>query len=98
MKGKACKVCNLADSNNSYHTGGGGGGGGRGRVGNLPEENVFIIWPLEPFSKLKTKLCKYLTLTKIEISMTCGCKVYENKTKIGHEQWPQLKMKFLLAY
>ena len=30
-----------------------------------------ILWPLEPFSNLKTTLCKYWILIEIKISMAC---------------------------
>ena len=59
------------------------------------EEEWF--WPFEPFSKLEITLCKYWTLFKIKISMTCVYKEYEVKIKVVQEQWLQLKMKFFLG-
>ena len=59
------------------------------------EEECF--WPFKPFSKLKTAICKYWTLIKIKIGMTCVCKAYEGKMKIVQEHWLQLEMKFVLA-
>ena len=50
------------------------------------------FWPLKPFSKLKTTLCKHWTLIKIKI--TWVHKKYEDKIKMVWEQWLQLKMKF----
>ena len=56
------------------------------------------FWWFEPFSKLKIALCEYWTSIKIKISMTCVSKEYETQTKMVHEQWIQLNMKFLLGY
>ena len=39
------------------------------------------IWSFQPFLKLKTTCCKYWTLIKIKISMTCVYKEYEVKIK-----------------
>ena len=51
------------------------------------------FWPLNPFSKLKTT-CKYWTLIKIKISLTCVCKEYdEGKIKMVQELSILLKMK-----
>ena len=46
------------------------------------------------FSKLKTRICKYWTLIKIKITMTCVYKKYKCKMKIVQEQWLQLKWSF----
>ena len=43
------------------------------------ESDEGYFWLLKPFSKLKTRLCKYWTSIKIKISMTCVCKEYEIK-------------------
>ena len=82
------------------------GGGGRNQKFCLRE---FLYWIVGSwrgviltiqtfFSVLKTAFCEYWTSSKIKISMTCVSKEYEIKTKMVHEQWPQLKMKFLLGY
>ena len=42
-------------------------------------------------------ICRYWTLIKIKISMTCVRKEYERKMKIVQKQWMQLKMKLVLA-
>ena len=56
-------------------------------IGNFAGGNFFIewwesdkewFWTFEPFSKLKTRFCKYWTSIKIKISMTCMYK--DNKT------------------
>ena len=87
------------------------GGGGKspsgGGIGNFtggdfftdrrePEEERF--WRFEPFSKLNSFLCKYWTSIKTKINMTCVPKEYKIRTKLKEEQWPQLKMLFLLGY
>ena len=83
-------------------SGGGGGGGGHLNGGNFftvwmeSEEEWF--WQFEPFLKLKPVFCEYWTSIKNKINMTCVSKEYEIKTKIGQEQWLQLKMLFLLGY
>ena len=56
-----------------------------GRGGNFftgwrePEEDWF--WQFKPFSKLKTAFCKYWTLIKIKINMTCVSKECQIKKK-----------------
>ena len=57
-----------------------------------------VILTFEPFSKLKTVFCEYWRSFEIKISMTSVSKRYENKTKIIHEQWLQLKMMFSFGY
>ena len=57
---------------------------GRG-MGKLPGGFFYQVvgsdtewfWRLEPFSKLKTAFCKYWTLIKMKISITCWHKEYE---------------------
>ena len=50
------------------------------------------------FLKLKTTFCRYWTLIKSKISMTCVHKEYEVKTKIVQEQWLQLNIKFVFFW
>ena len=50
---------------------------------HYPEEE----WLWRPFSKLKTKFCKYWILIKIKISMTCIYEEYDDKIKMVQEQW-----------
>ena len=57
-----------------------------------------VILKIEAFSTLKTAFCEYWTSIKIKISTTCVSKEYGMKTKMVHEQWLQLKMKFLVGY
>ena len=71
---------------------------GKGGSTGWQESNKKWFWPLELFLKLKTTFCKYWTLIKIKISMTCMSKEYEVKIKMVQEQWLQLKIKFLLGY
>ena len=61
-----------------------------------PEEDWF--WQFKPFSKLKTAFCKYWTLIKIKINMTCVSKEYQIKKKMEQELCVQLKILFLLGY
>ena len=56
------------------------------------------FWPIEPFLKLKTTLCKYETSVKIKIGMTYVYKEYEVEIKMVQEQWPQLKVKFFIGF
>ena len=49
------------------------------------------LWLFEPF-------CKFWTLIKIKVSMTCVYKGYQVQIKMVQEQWLQLKMKLLLGY
>ena len=58
------------------------------------ESDEKCFWPFKPFSKLKATICKYWTLVKIKVDMTCACKEYEVKLKILQEQWLQLQLKF----
>ena len=46
-----------------------------------PEEEWF--WRFKLCSKLKTAFCKYWTLVKIKISMSCVSKEYESNTKMA---------------
>ena len=62
------------------------------------ESEKECIWPLQPFSKLKAIFCKYRTLTKIKICMTCVHKEYEVKIKMAQKQRLQPKMNSLLCY
>ena len=45
----------------------------------------------EPFSKLKTRFCKYWTSIKIKISTTCMYRDYKFEIKMVQEQWLQQK-------
>ena len=56
-----------------------------------------VILPIWTFFKAKSNICKYWTLNKIKISMTCVHKEYEVKINMVKEQGLQLKMKFLLS-
>ena len=62
------------------------------------ESEEECIWPFKPFSKLKATFCKYWTLTKIKIMMTCVHKKYEVKIQILQKQWLQLKMKIVITW
>ena len=57
--------------------------------GNLRKSD-FVILTIQTFFKAKNS---FLWILNINVS-----KEYEIKTKMVHEQWPQLKMKFLLGY
>ena len=48
--------------------------------------------------RIGINICRYWTLIKIKIGMTCVRKEYERKMKIVQKQWMQLKMKLVLAY
>ena len=55
------------------------------------------FWPFKPFSRPKATFCKYWTLIKIKIGLTCAYKVYEVKIKMVHVQWLQPKTNFLVT-
>ena len=56
------------------------------------------FWPFKPFKMVKTASCEYWTSIKIKISITCGYKEYEIKTKMVQKPWLQLdcNMKFVI--
>ena len=69
-------------------------------IGNFAGRIFFIEWwesdkewfcIFEPFSKLKSRFCKYWTPTEIKISMTCMYKDYKFEIKIVQEQLLQQK-------
>ena len=56
-----------------------------------------VILTIQIFLTAKKKFCKYWTLIKIKISMTCMYKEH-NVKKLVQEHWIKLKMKFLWGY
>ena len=57
-----------------------------------------VFLTIQTFFKAKKTICKYWTLTKIKIGMTCVCKEYVGTMKIVQEQRLHHKMEFFLAY